>query len=284
VEVDALAFQPGAQEGHRLRLLLAQQPVRAVDEVDLAAEAAEGLTQFAADRAGADDNQPARQVGQAEHGLVGQRADLGQPGQGQRGGAGAGGDHRSGKPERLAVDGDGIGAREPGLPQEDIDAQLTETLGGVVMADAGPQPAHALHDGGEIDLDGPGHAHPELARTADLGNGPGAAEQGLGRHAAVVEAVAAHQVFLDQGHLRAQAGRPGGADQPGRPRPDHHEVVAAGRSRVDPVRRVDVGHQLPVVTVGGHHLGDLAAPRLRQRGLGHRALSLSLSDQSSSGL
>ena len=38
----------------------------------------------------------------------------------------------------------------------------------------------------------------ELGRVADIGYGPRRADQGLGRHATVVQTIAPHQVLLDQ--------------------------------------------------------------------------------------
>ncbi len=79
--------------------------------------------------------------------------------------------------------------------------------------------------------------------------GAGGADHRLRRHAAVVEAVAAQQPALDQRHPGAQPGGAGGAHQPGGAGADHHQVVALGRLRVDPGRRVDVVDQPLVVAI-----------------------------------
>ena len=110
------------------------------------------MGQFAADRAAADDDQPARQLGQREDRFVGEVAGFGQARNVGNGGASAGGDDGPLEAERLAGDFDRLRAGEAGLAEEDIDAEVGESLGRVVLADAGAEPAHAGHDGGEIDV------------------------------------------------------------------------------------------------------------------------------------
>src|SRR5262249_33906728 len=71
----------------------------------------------------------------------------------------------------------------------------------------------------------------------------------LRRHAPDVQAVAAHQVPLDQRDLRTEPRGPGGTHQPRRPRPEHDELVAVCRCRVHPLRRLHVRPELLVVRV-----------------------------------
>ena len=102
------------------------------------------------------------------------------------------------------------------------------------------------------------HANTQLCRSAELGDGARRTNDGLGGHAAPVEAVAAQQVALDQGRLAAHAGRGDGADQAGCARADHYQVIAPLGARVFVLRRVHVKDQARLnssmggtVTVGG---------------------------------
>jgi hypothetical protein len=84
------------------------------------------------------------------------------------------------------------------------------------------------------------------------------ADDGLRGDAADVQAVAPHQVALDQGDPGAEAGGDQRRDQASGPRADHDQVIAALGHGVLPVRRVDIGNQGGVVGVsrcdgnGGH--------------------------------
>ena len=84
------------------------------------------------------------------------------------------------------------------------------------------------------------------------------ADHGLGRHTADIEAVAAHQVTLDQGDFGPQAGRPGCADQSGRAGADDHQVVAGGRFGVFSFVWMNMGRQLLVVRVPWAHYRFIA--------------------------
>ena len=74
----------------------------------------------------------------------------------------------------------------------------------------------------------------------------GCPDDPLGRHAPYVQAVSSHGFPLDKCDLRAQSGSPRGGDEPGRPRPDDHEVVAILGGRILPSRRVDIFSESPV--------------------------------------
>ena len=112
--------------------------------------------------------------------------------------------NRSVRPSTSTV----VGLGEAAVAEEDVDAEVAvkrspPSLG----ADAGPQPAHPLHDGGEIDLDRRPTAHAELARAPRARRRAGGADQRLGRHAADVEAVAAQEMPLDERDPGARARR-----------------------------------------------------------------------------
>ena len=91
---------------------------------------------------------------------------------------------------------------------------------------------HPLHDLGKVDL-GFDLGDAVALRIARIGQQPRRAQQRLGRHAAGVEAVAAHAVALDQRHLRARGRGDIGRHQPGRAGADHDQVeVVAARARM----------------------------------------------------
>lgn len=147
-----------------------------------------------------------------------------------------------------ALDLDGAGAGEAGLAEVDFDAELGEAFDGVVMADDGADAAEVFHDAGEVDLRLEG-ADPPGAGEPDVMDGAGGADEGLRGNASGVEAVAAEEMTLDQGHLRPDPGGAGGADEARRPRPDDDEVVGSGRGGVLVAGRVDLFAEVQVVPV-----------------------------------
>jgi hypothetical protein len=163
---------------------------------------------------------------------------------------GTGGDHRTLEAESRARHLDRVRSGEAATAQKDVDTVLVaEPAGRVVGTDLCPDPAHPVHDRGKIDSGIVGYLHAEARGGANVEHGTAGADHGLRRHAADVEAVAAHQVTLDEGDLGPHPGGPGGTDQTGGPGTDDDQVVPALRLGVDPVGRVDVGDQLPVVLV-----------------------------------
>jgi len=110
-------------------------------------------------------------------------------------------------------------------------AELGVALGRVVRFHGPHHALHALHDVGEIEVDLHGF-EAEFAGTLRLRDEPRRLDQGLGGHAARVEAVPAHLAFLDQSHFRPDRGRDVGRHQTGGTRADHDEVaVESGRFR-----------------------------------------------------
>ena len=116
------------------------------------------------------------------------------------------------------------------------------------MCDARPEAAHPLHDGSKIHR-ARGIAHAEGRSVGRIVGRARRADERLGRHAPVVEAVSAHQIAFYQRNLGAQPGRPDGGDQTRGTGADHDQIVATAGGRVDPLGRVDAGHQLLVVRV-----------------------------------
>ena len=103
----------------------------------LRSEAAERLRQFAAERAAADDQQAARQLGQVEDVLVGQIAGLDEPGNRGRVRPRAGGDQRLLEAQLRAVHRQRIGAGEARLAEEHIHAGRVQPVHRIDAADAG---------------------------------------------------------------------------------------------------------------------------------------------------
>ena len=73
-----------------------------------------------------------------------------------------------------------------------------------------------------------GRLETEFLGPPGVGEHLGRSDQGLARHAAGVQAVAAHLVFFDQGHPGAHRGSDVGGHQAGGSGPDHHQVVIEG--------------------------------------------------------
>jgi len=205
---------------------------------------------FAADRAAAYHEQAGGQLRQPEERLVCEKPGIGEARNRQVRRPAARGDDRAPESQRLPVDLHAPRAREAPMAEEHVYAERAEAPGRIVMADAGPQSAHPGHDGREVGVDRTG-AHAErggLPRLGDRARGP---QQGLRRHAARVQAVAAEQALLDERHAGPEAGGARGADEPGSPAAYHHEVVDPASGRVHPTCRVHLGQQLPVRLVQG---------------------------------
>ena len=214
------------------------------------AEALEGLGQLAADRTGADHGEPRGPLGQLEDGLVREVAGLREPRDRRRGGAGAGRDHRLLEAQLRAVHLDGVRPAEARLAEEHVDAELVAIARRrVLVADARADAAHALHGRAEVGQPLVGHAEPELPGRPRLVHPARRADHGLRRHAADVQAVAAHQVPLDERDPGARLAAPATLTRPGGSGADHDEVVAARGRRVHPVGGVDVRDERFVVRV-----------------------------------
>jgi hypothetical protein len=104
-----------------------------------------------------------------------------------------------------------------------LDPELRETLLGVVRRDrrdhAFDVVVHAKEiDGGGVAVD------PEAAGGADDVRGAARRNQRLGRHAPIVQAVAAHLAPLDQHHLGAHLDRAGGNREAARSCADYAQV------------------------------------------------------------
>ena len=94
----------------------------------------------------------------------------------------------------------------------------------IVGLDRRDDPRHARHHLSEVELRG-GAAQAEVPRAPHVAQKAGGADEGLGGDATGVETIAAHLVFFDERDLGPHGCRDVGGDEPGRARPDHHEVA-----------------------------------------------------------
>jgi len=151
-----------------------------VEDDDLGAQASEGLGHFAADGAGANDAETARAFRQVEEAFVGEVAGVGEARDGWSARAGAGGDDRFLELKGCAADLDAVAAREVGVAEEDLDAELIAVAGGrVFVADLGANSAHAAHGGCEVDVRGIEGGGAELFCTMCLCDEAGGANDSL---------------------------------------------------------------------------------------------------------
>src|SRR3990167_2211652 len=89
----------------------------------------------------------------------------------------------------------------------------------------------------------------ELSRLPYIGPGASRPDHPFRRHATDVQAITSHEMPLDQRDLGPQTRCDHGSNQPGRAGADHDDVVAAHRLGIDPIRRMDIGHERLIVLV-----------------------------------
>ena len=117
----------------------------------------------------------------------------------------------------------------------------------------GSNPAHPLHHRCEVDLDITRNADSNVRGRANVGDRPARPDDRLGRHAAHVETVAAHEVAFHEGDPGPHGTGAACGHQSGCPGTDHHQVVAAVRGRILPVGWVDVVNKREVVLIRRRH-------------------------------
>ena len=209
---------------HHLRGLriLAAQHFGALDNDDLRAEATEGLAQLHPDRTTAQNDEPARTFTQFEDRLIGQIRDGLKPRDRRNGGARPRGDDDLARPyPDIAADHRAV-VDKPGRRTDDAHTEALEAFLAVDRRDGGDGPVDMGHDRGEID-DGIRRANSEPGR-AGLMRLVRRGDQGLGRHTAVIQAVAAHLALFEQHHLEPQLGRARGDRQSARAGADDDQI------------------------------------------------------------
>ncbi len=130
----------------------------------------------------------------------------------------------------LAVDLYRIVSGEAAVAQEDVDAQALEARGRVMVAEPRAYTAHTLHGRREVDLHASGDPDADRGSCANVADRSRRPDHGLRGHAADVEAVAAHEIALDECHASAETGGARRRHQAGSAGADHDQVVARGRS------------------------------------------------------
>ncbi len=173
------------------------------------------MGQLAAQGPTADHQQPPGALGQVEDRFVCQIAGCFEALDEWSSGTGAGGDDGLLEPERGAGDLDRTAIGERGVAKEHVDAQRPEPPGRVLVTDAGPEAAHALHGRGEIRFRGDRRAPGEPWRVVEIGVETRGAQERLGGYAAEVQAIATQEALFHQRHRGTEASSARRGDQAG---------------------------------------------------------------------
>ena len=200
-EVDAVRPQPGGDQRGGLFGEGAQQAA-AGHEGHRGAQPGEGLGEFGAGDAAAQDRQPVRDLARGGRLPGGPVVHVRQAFDGRHRGRGPGGQH-DGVPCRECVavavqsrDFDLPGVRDPAVAADELDSGVLDPLDLAVILPVGREVVAAFQDSGCVQSAGDG--------LCGAGHGLGAvqggagAQQRLGGHAGPVGTLAAHQFGLDQ--------------------------------------------------------------------------------------
>ena len=190
-----------------------------------------GLAQLQADRSAADHDQMAGQGAVGEDRLIGEEARLREARDRRRRRSRAGRQNDAPAPDAMRPGLQLGAADEARLLLQDAHAERLEALDRIVGRDGGDHLVHVIHDAAEVDL-GLDRRDAEGRAVALRLRGLGGGDQRLGRHAAVVEAIAAHLGALDQHDAEAELGGARGDDQAGRAAADDADVRGEDRVHV----------------------------------------------------
>ena len=133
------------------------------------------------------------------------------------------------------------------VTEEHIHARQTEPGGRIVMRKLSAARTHALHDGGEIDIDA--HAHSGITGGARLVHGARRAKERLRRHAAGVQAVAAQPLALDERHAGPKSGGANCRNETGGAAANRDEVINRRGAGITPTVGTYVREKVRVVFV-----------------------------------
>src|SRR6266851_3587198 len=184
--VNSFSLELRCEDGGRIWVLARQEARTVAYDGDVTAEAAEGLRQLAADRAGPNDDQAAWQPSQREHGLIGEEAQGREPWDGEARGPGSCCNHRAREVKRLPPDLNGIASDELCLPEENVDTELRQAMCRDVVRDTGTEAAHPLRGRGEVEAAGIGRTDAEGVRLSHGLHCASCSQKAFGRHAAEV--------------------------------------------------------------------------------------------------
>ena len=229
----ALGPQRGCHQRRHLLVLAQQQARPLLHQRHLRAQPGKTLRQLAADRPAAQHQEPLRgrwQRGKTRpQGVTGHIAGLGQPRQRRHHRPGAGGNHDAAgaQPLRAAVgmlDLDRPGVAQGGVALHHLHAQAGVAGHAVVRGNGGDHALDALHHGREVDH-GFKVLQAKAAGITHLLRHPGAFDQRLAGHTAVVQAVATHDLGLHQRHPGLDGRCDVGRDQPAGAGTDDDQVA-----------------------------------------------------------
>ena len=213
-DVHAIRTQACFDDRSRIGVFACQQPVVAFDQHHVAAQPRKRLTQFAPDRAAPQHDETTRKIAQSPEGFRCQHVDPVDARQRWHGRSRTGRDHQATRGQAATVDLDFPWRHHLRVAQHHVDTQPAVALGRIVRGDACDRGMHAVHRAREIDIDlDPGQSVAlRRARMCDLTR---SVQQGLGWHAAGVEAVTAHAIAFDEGDFRLGCRRDVCGDQSG---------------------------------------------------------------------
>ena len=218
----AFLAKPRDDDFRELGIVLSER-LEHFEHRDIGPQATMRLGEFQSDRTAAYDDQRRRQGGTIEDGLVGKIGNLVEPRDRRRGGAGARGDDEAPGLDLVVARHHRSRAGETAVLLDHGDAERLEPLHRIVRRDRGDDAVDVIVHRLEIDLrraesDAEPAGAPRGLRHA------GRRDQRLRRHAAHIEAIAAHPVALDQHHRRAHLRSARGDAEPARPRSDDAEI------------------------------------------------------------
>ena len=206
----------------QFRIVLAQE-IEHFQYGHLRAEAPMRLRQFGADGAAADDDQMVRPGVQLEHRLVGQVGHRIQPGDRRHHRGGSRRDDKTLGLYPFAARFQFVGRHEAPFGLDHVHAQTCEAFYRIVRFNGGDNAADMLAQRRVIDLRRH-RFHPEpVAVLHDIG-GMRRRDQRLGRHAAVVQAVAAHPGPFHQRNAGAHLRGSGRDTEPPGPGADNADI------------------------------------------------------------
>lgn len=249
LDVYALASEALGEQRGCVLVFPREERAAAIQDRHLGSESAKGLGQLTADGSPAYDDKTPGQVGEREHRLVGQETGFVETGYGGARGARTGGHDGAGKAQSLTRDLEGIGCNEGRCTEEDIDAQTSQSVHRIVLGDLGPHPPHALHGRASV---GDRRALRRSVLLLGMGLPPGM-QEALGGHAPDVQAIASHEMPLDDGNPGPQPGCAHRRDQARCSGPDDHQIIAPRGRGIHPVRRMHIIDERAVVRVIGKH-------------------------------
>jgi hypothetical protein len=203
VQNDPIRAQPLGDKLARLRFLLGEHVTPPLDERDIAPKPAEGLAELAADRPAAENDEPARLLGEVPDRLARQRIGLAEALDAGHARARARGYQGRAVPDLPAVHGDRPGTRERAASLDHVDAVAAEAFCRVVRLDGPPRRVHARQHARKVDV-WLRRLEAERVGTAHLVRQVGGRDEALARDAARPEAVASQAPALDDDDARPQ--------------------------------------------------------------------------------